>query len=227
MLLVGAFGLVPFTWWERRAPDPLVDFQLFRRPAFVGGSLIIALQNMAMYALLFEVPQVATRLFGARPKEVSSALTAMMAAMVVMAPLAGRLSERLGARTLALAGSLCALLGTTLLWLRPFTTLSAAILPLMLVGMGLGLTSAPAQAASLSSVPKTKSGMAAGLTSTLRYMGAVAGVAILGIVLSDTTVAATVEREHRTALGCFCLALLLSAVCSFALPSRKVASTVD
>ncbi|MEO7035208.1 MAG: MFS transporter [Polyangiaceae bacterium] len=224
LLLVGALGLVPFAWWERRAADPLVDFSLFRRPAFVGGGLIIAFQNLAMYSLLFELPQMASRLFSARPRDVGSALFAMMAAMVIAAPLAGRASERFGARALAVSGSLCAL--AAMLWLRfsAFESLSDAILPLALLGAGLGLTTAPSQTAALSSVPKEKGGMAAGLTSTLRYIGGMAGLSTLGLVLTDSADRTLARQEHTHALSIFCIALSLALLCAFALPGKPTGS---
>lgn len=220
LLLPGALGFVPFVLWERRAADPLVDFGLFKRTTFMGGSLIIAFQNLAMYSLLFELPQMASRLFGARPRDVGSALFAMMAAMVVSAPVSGRLSERFGARSLAVIGCLCALLGMLKFRFSAFAVLSDAVVPLSLLGLGLGLTSAPAQAAALSAVPKEKSGMAAGLTSTLRYVGGMAGLSVLGLVLSDAPSRVIARQEHEHALSIFCVALGLAALCALSLPGR-------
>jgi hypothetical protein len=52
----GAALLIVFPFWERRAASPVVDFSLLGRAAFFGGGSIIALQNMAMYPLLFQLP---------------------------------------------------------------------------------------------------------------------------------------------------------------------------
>jgi EmrB/QacA subfamily drug resistance transporter len=227
LMALGALGFLPLVLWERRAADPILDFGLFKRPAFVGGSLIIAFQNLAMYSLLFELPQMASRLFGARPRDVGSALFAMMAAMVVAAPLAGRASERFGARALALSGSLCALGGMLSFRFSAFAALSDATLPLLFVGLGLGLCSAPAQAAALSAVPKEKSGMAAGLTSTLRYVGGMAGLSTLGLLLSDAPARAIAVQEHARAVSVFCLALAAAALCALSLPGRAASIVVD
>ena len=55
-VLLGACAvlLVPFVWWERRVADPVVSFALFRSAPFTAGSLLVALQNLVMYTLLFE-----------------------------------------------------------------------------------------------------------------------------------------------------------------------------
>jgi hypothetical protein len=61
---------------ERRVADPVIDFSLFRQRAFVAGSLLTACQNFAMYSILFELPQVAGRLFASSPKDVGRTLLA-------------------------------------------------------------------------------------------------------------------------------------------------------
>jgi MFS family permease len=170
---------------------------------------------------------MASRLFGARPRDVGSALFAMMAAMVVAAPLAGRASERFGARALALSGSLCALAGMLSFRFSAFAELSDATLPLLFVGLGLGLCSAPAQAAALSAVPKEKSGMAAGLTSTLRYVGGMAGLSTLGLLLSDTPAHAIAAHEHARAVSVFCVALAAAAICALSLPGRAASGLAE
>ncbi|WP_433931687.1 MFS transporter [Sorangium cellulosum] len=218
---VGALSLVPFVLWERRAADPVIDFSLFRRRTFMGGSLIIALQNFAMYSVLFELPQVAARLSDVGPRDVGNTLVAMMAMMVVASPLAGRASERFGARAVALIGCSLALAGMVLLAARPLAVITDAVPALLVLGAGLGLTSAPSQAAAMSDVPREQSGMAAGLTSTMRYLGGIAGLTVLGLVLTETRDRDVVLREHTTAITVFCAALLLTIGCALTLPGRS------
>ncbi|XYH97375.1 MFS transporter [Sorangium sp. So ce1128] len=217
---LGALGLVPFVLWERRVADPVIDFSLFRRRTFMGGSLIIAIQNFAMYSVLFELPQVGVRLFDVGTRDVGNTLVAMMAMMVVASPLAGRASERFGARAVALIGCSLALAGMVLLAARPLGAITDAVPALLALGAGLGLTSAPSQAAAMSDVPRDRSGMAAGLTSTMRYLGGIAGLTVLGLVLTETREHEVVMREHTTAIAVFCAALLLTIGCALTLPGR-------
>src|SRR5690606_28594205 len=155
---LGLVGLGLFAAWERRAADPVVDFSLFRRPAFVGGSLIIALQNFAMYSTVFALPQVAGRLFAASPREVGHTLLALTGTMVHASPLVGRLTDRSGPRLGSTLCCLFALAGMALLAALPPSALPGAIPPLALLGAGLGLSSAPSQAAASSDGPRDKSG---------------------------------------------------------------------
>lgn len=220
---LGALGLVPFALWERRAADPVIDFSLFKQRAFVGGSLIIAIQNFAMYSTIFELPQVAARLFSVGPRDIGNTLIAMMITMVVTSPLAGRGSERFGARATALVGCSLALAGMLLLVARPLTAMTDTIPALILLGAGLGLTSAPSQSAAMSDVPRNKSGMAAGLTSTMRYLGGMAGLTVLGLVLTDNPANEAAVREHTTSISIFCAALVLTLGLAWLLPGRAAA----
>ncbi|TKC90763.1 MFS transporter [Polyangium fumosum] len=221
--VVGALGFVPFVLWERRVADPVVDFSLFKQRAFVGGSLIIALQNFAMYSTIFELPQVAGRLFHVGPRDVGAVLLSMMGTMVLTSPFAGRGTDRFGARAVALVGCSLALAGTALLALRPLHALSDAIPALVMLGAGLGLSSAPSQSAAMSDIPREKSGMAAGLTSTMRYLGGVAGLTVLGLVLTDRPAPDVIMHEHTTAMSIYGAALLLTLGCTFLLPGRAAA----
>ncbi|MCC6551709.1 MAG: MFS transporter [Polyangiaceae bacterium] len=222
---LGALGLVPFVLWERRALDPIIDFSLVERRAFVGGSLIIAIQNFAMYATIFELPQVAGRLFTVGPRDIGHALLAMMGTMVVVSPLAGRGADRLGARAVALSGCSLALAGMILLAARPLHAMTDAVPALVLLGAGLGLTSAPSQSAAMSDVPGEKSGMAAGLTSTMRYIGGIAGLTVLGLVLTDRPASDVVMHEHTTTISIFCASLVLTIGLAYLLPGRPAAPT--
>ena len=223
LMPLGVCGLVAFGFWERRAKDPVIDLRLFARRAFSAGAFVIALHNLAMYSLLFELPQVAGRLFDAGPESVGGVLSVMMVSMVLAAPVAGRLSERYGARAITLSGCLAGVCGVLLLALSPFASLSAALPGLVLLGLGLGLASAPAQAAAMSAVPREQSGMAAGLTSTLRYLGGIVGLALLGWLLSDQRDPGVVLHQHHQALWVFGIALAGAALCSLGLPKSMTA----
>ncbi|AKT40230.1 MFS transporter [Chondromyces crocatus] len=218
--LLGMLGLIPFALWERRVSDPVIDFSLFRRRAFLAGTLIVALQSVAMYSVMFELPQVASRLFSSGKQDVGNTLVVMMGAMVVTSPLGGRASERFGARAVAMTGSLLNLTGMILLGIGRLDSLTDAMPALALLGAGFGLVSAPTQSAAMSDVPRHKSGMAAGVSSTMRYVGGIAGVSMLGLLLSERTERDVVMREHTTVVTLFCIAFVLQVLCTLLLPRR-------
>jgi MFS family permease len=213
----GVVLLAVLPWWERRVASPVVDFSLLTRGVFLGGGTIIALQNMAMYPLLFQLPVFFDRVRHLGARTMGHTLLAMTAAMVISSMAAGHLAERIGARVQTLLGSVLALAG--LWWFGDLDTVRvpADVMPgMLLIGLGLGMTSPPAQAASMSTVGRDQAGMAGGVLSTMRYLGGVAGITVLGALLSDSDNSAAHQRPVFVYAG----ALLVAAALSFMLPGR-------
>lgn len=216
-LLLGAVFLVAFVAWERRAPEPVMDLRLFARRAFAAGNAVIGLQNLAMYALLFQLPIFFEQVRGIHSGTVGRVVIGMMLAMVAFAPLGGRLAERFGARRMAVLGCLTSLAGVFLL--ADVARLHApadALAGLILVGAGLGLATSPSQSAALSAVERSEAGMAAGALSTSRYLGGVIGISVLGALLASNAGVAS----HRMAALCYEAALAIAAVAAILLPGR-------
>ena len=220
-LWLGATGvtlLVAFPFWERRVPSPVVDFSLFRNRVFLGGGSIIALQNMAMYPLLFQLPVFFDRVRHVGARSMGQALLALTGAMIVSSLTGGRLAEIIGARAQTLIGSLLAFAGVW--WLGDLDALRApldAVPGMLLVGAGVGLTSPPAQAASMSAVGREHSGMAGGMMSTLRYIGGVAGTTALGALLLDPGSPAS----HQAPMFVYAGALIVAAGLALTLPGKR------
>jgi MFS family permease len=223
---IGALLLVVFPFWERRAASPVVDFSLLRRAAFFGGSSIIALQNMAMYPLLFQLPVFFDRVRHLGARTMGQALLALTVAMMLSSVAGGRLTELIGARAQTLAGSLVALAG--LWWFADLESVRVPfdVMPgMLLIGAGIGMTSPPAQAAAMSTVGREQSGMAGGVVSTLRYIGGVAGTTALGVLLRDSASPAS----HQRPLFVYASALTVAAALSLLLPAggrRRPASSL-
>jgi MFS family permease len=165
---------------------------------------------MATYPLLFQLPVFFGQARGLGARTMGQSLLAMTLAMMVASLTAGRLAERIGARAQVLVASTIALSG--LWWFTDFAALDdpAQVIPgLMLLGAGVGFTSAPAQAAAMSAVSSTESGMAGGLLSTLRYLGGVAGTAVLSALLVDPASPAAHQRPIVVYAGALVAAMLL------------------
>jgi EmrB/QacA subfamily drug resistance transporter len=220
ILAVGLAALIPFGWWESRTQDPIVDLRLFRSAPFAAGSLLIGLQNLVMYTLLFELPLVLDELFELSAQTTGQLLTFLMVTMVAMSLVAGRLTDRLGPRSVALAGALLCLAAVVVLARSGPSAPDDVRIPLALLGAGLGLSSPAAQSASLSGVSPEQSGMAAGVSSTMRYLGAVIGIAMLGRMLDLDGSRAQVLAEHRAVLTVFAVTLVVSLACAAVLPRR-------
>ena len=157
---LGAAGLLAvFVWWERRVAEPVLDLRLFLRPTFAASSAVIGLQNLAMYALLFQLPIFFEQVRNVEAGTTGRTIIGMMIAMVVFSPLGGRVSESVGIRTTAFVGTLTSLAGLYLV--SDFEALRSpgdALVGLVVIGVGLGLTSAPSQAAAMSAVDRAQAG---------------------------------------------------------------------
>jgi MFS family permease len=199
---------------ERHAAAPILDLHLFTMRGFVAGAGVIALQNLAMYSLLVQVPF----LFGgdapARASSLSLAIVAMTATMAVSAPVGGRIAERLGIRSVVLAGGALGAAGIAgLALLDSEAPVIAVAARLLVIGLGLGLSMGPSQAGALSVVEASHSGMASAALSMLRYLGGIAGTVILSFALAGG------ESREYAALWIFAAAFGLSALSGIGLPA--------
>ncbi|NTW29472.1 MAG: MFS transporter [Coriobacteriia bacterium] len=182
---LAAVVLMLFLAWERRAKEPIIDLRLFRNRGFSAGSASGAVLMFGMMGLFFLVPMYLQAQLGYTARATGLAMTPMSAAILVAAPMAGRLSDRIGSRWLMFAGMLTA--AVSVFWL---SFLSAGdgwqwlILPLVLAGVGMGLVMAPMTSAVMAVAPKGEEGAASGVLSTMRAIGGVFGVAVLGAVFS-------------------------------------------
>lgn len=220
-LLAGLGALAAFVAHERRVEDPVVAFDLFAASAFTAGTLLICLQNLVMYALLFEVPLVLEERFDLGARQTGQLLIWLMVAMVVTSLGAGRLTERVGPRALAVTGSLICVAGLVVLRVVALSAAGQVRLPLALLGVGLGLCGPAAQTASLSAVASARSGMAAGVGSTMRYLGGVAGIAFLGRSLDLHAGRAAVLSEHQHVVEVFLVVMVLGLLCATRLPGVR------
>jgi MFS family permease len=219
MAAAGPIVIALFFAWERRAADPVIDPSLFRTRAFAAGVSVIGLQNLAMYALLFELPIVLSRAFAADAKTSGRTLLALTAAMVAGSMSSGRIVGRFGERRSAIAGSSLALAGMTFLAWRSPTSAIDVVPGLVALGFGIGLSTPALQTAAMAAIDRARSGMAAGVSSTARYLGGVIGVGIVSSLLSG----AEPLTAHRATVQVLAVVLMLALGVAIALPARETA----
>jgi EmrB/QacA subfamily drug resistance transporter len=175
-----------FVRHELAHPDPVVQPRFFKRRAFVAAVMAIALSNVGLYVLLLIVPFMLNERPGWSEAKIGLVLTSMSAGMVLLAPIGGRLSDRLGRRTPATAGMLLLALGVTAFALIGPEVSGALLVPILAVsGIGIGLGAGSLQTSAIESIETEHAGMAAGVSMTSRYLGSIAGAAFLaGVVAS-------------------------------------------
>ncbi len=176
--------LAAFVLLERRAAEPLLPLRLVRGPLGVAVSLTL-IANALSIAVGFHLPLYLEDVLGFDAAASGRWMATLPVSAVLAAPLAGRLSDRLGTRPLAIVGM--AITAAGFFWLsgvatqpRPGHILGG----MALIGVGLGLFTVPNASALLSLVPHDLLGLASGLQATMRYLGSAGGSAAMAALVA-------------------------------------------
>jgi EmrB/QacA subfamily drug resistance transporter len=184
---------------ERRRAQPMLDFTLFRHPVFTGANLAAMMNYIGQFCAIFLTPQ-ALHALGYDAKGIGLMMGAVPLAVLVLSPVSGALSDRLGTRTLAVAGETGVALG--LLGLAAGAVAGRApwmLAAMVLVGAGTGLFQSPNSSAIMGSLPRTHLGIGGSVLATMRNLGMA-----LGIALSSAMMVAGTHRylaAHPAAAG--------------------------
>jgi len=176
----GAVLAVVLTRHQRRADDPVIALDLLRRPAFLSANLLAVAANGAAFVGWLFVPTYLVDELGRSTFTGGVVLAATPAATALVAPVAGRLSDRFGPAAVAAAG-LVVLTGGLAVGgvVAPTASVLGLGLAMALVGAGVGLFTVPNMAYVFASLPADRQGVAGGVTQTMRTMGIVVGVGLL------------------------------------------------
>jgi DHA2 family methylenomycin A resistance protein-like MFS transporter len=185
LLAAAVFAAVAFVWTEARTPGPLLPLSLLSQPVFSAALAVAGLMTFGMYALLFIMPLYFQTIRGATPFIAGLELLPMSLSFVVVSQLVGYLTNNLGPRIVMAAGMACMGFGAlAIAFISETTSLIVVELALFVVGIGLGLNTAPVNGVAVAAVPPARAGTASGVLNTARMVGATMGVAILGSVFA-------------------------------------------
>ncbi len=242
--VAGAALAVAVTWTfirlERRHPEPTLDLALFRSRPFTLAILAAVFNFMVQFTVVFVVPFVLQRAVGLSPQGIGLVLTASPLVALVVAPVAGTLSDRLGTRWLATAGASVILLAIGLLAALPFRPVPLDVAwRLGLMGLGSSLFQSPNSSAAMGSVPRTHLGQASAVVATVRNVGMSLGVAIASGAFAARFAAAkatgllegvalvTAARQTLAVGAIFAVGSLLAAAVSPGVKERGRPDAVD
>jgi EmrB/QacA subfamily drug resistance transporter len=181
LLLLGAFVA-----WELRAPEPMLPMRFFRSRGFTATSGVTVTMFFGTFGSIFLLAQFFQTVQGYSPLEAGLRTLPWTGVTILVAPIAGILSDRIGSRPLMTAGlalqsgamALLALVST------PTVPYGQLVIPFAMAGAGMALVFAPAANAVLSSVRPQEAGQASGATNTFREIGGALGVSILSTVFA-------------------------------------------
>jgi EmrB/QacA subfamily drug resistance transporter len=180
-LVVGAALLGAFVAWELRTAQPMLPMRLFRDRAFSAANGASLFMYFGMFGSIFLLTQFFQTAQGYSPLEAGLRVLPWTAMPMVVAPIAGALSDRIGGRPFMALG--LALQAAGLAWIAAFSepTVGYASLvgPFILSGIGMGMFFAPVANVVLSAVRPQEEGKASGANNAIREVGGVLGVAVL------------------------------------------------
>jgi EmrB/QacA subfamily drug resistance transporter len=185
LFVVAVVALAAFVTIEKRVRVPMIDFAFFRSRTSIGANAVGFLVTFAMFAQFFFLTLYMQNVLHFSPLQTGVRFLPATLVIIVMGPLAGRWTDRVGPRPLMALG--LAIVGAALLVQSQLTihTGYGQLLPgFILMGLGIGLVMSPMSTAAMNAVDRTKSGAASGVVSMSRMVGGTVGLAVMGALVT-------------------------------------------
>jgi nitrate/nitrite transporter NarK len=185
-LAVGAVLLVAFVFAERKHPRPMIDLSIFRDPTVAGAAVAMLGYAAAAQVMMTILPLYLQDAFVLSPAIAGLAMIPFALPLLIGPSVGGRLATRMSSRAILSFGLGLVALGNAVAAAAVLADLAywTAAIGMFITGSGAGLLNSETAKAQVSSVPPERAGMASGLASTTRFIGIIAGVAVLGAVLA-------------------------------------------
>jgi EmrB/QacA subfamily drug resistance transporter len=183
LIAISIVVLAGFVKLEGRVRAPIVQFEFLRNRNFVGSLIVAFIISFSMLGMFFFMALYIQNILGYSPLEAGVRFLPTTLVIMFVAPIAGRLTDRIGPRPPIVAG--LSLVAVSLFLQAQITDTSgygSLLVPFILMGFGIALTMSPMSTAAMNAVHVTKSGLASGLLSMSRMVGGKFGVAVLGAI---------------------------------------------
>jgi EmrB/QacA subfamily drug resistance transporter len=221
--IVGLFAaaaalLVGFVVLEHYQRLPMLDLSLFRNSSFLGANLVAMLVSLGMFGVFFFVSLYIQNILGWSPTKAGASFLPMTILIILVAPVAGKLSDRVGSRWLMGVGMTLVSISLLLYQRVGLHSTFWTLLPAMLLGgVGMAMTMSPMTAAAMSSVPVDKAGVGSGVLNSFRQLGGSLGIALMGAILASyLTVSPRSPEAPQQFVDGLHSALLVAAAITFA-----------
>jgi EmrB/QacA subfamily drug resistance transporter len=179
-LVLGALLVAAFIAYERRAAEPMIPMSFFRSRAFSAGNAAIFFVFGSLFAEVYFFSQLLQTGMGFDVLGAGLRLMPWTGTFLLIGPVAGALTDRIGERPLMVGGLLIQAAGT--IWIAliasPDLAYSQLVIPLVVAGVGISMAIPSAQNSVLGSMSQEAVGKAAGVNSVMRELGGVFGIAI-------------------------------------------------
>lgn len=186
LFAIALVSMIIFVVIELRKSSPLAQLRLFKNRIFSSGNFILMVITFGMIGVLFLTVLFLQIILGFSALKAGLTLLPLPLMIIIAAPVAGRLTDKIGGRWLLFGGTIIAATGIFLMSnLSTNTDWPDMVLPLAVCGLGMGFVMAPVATIIMANTPVQQSGMGAGILSTVRMIGSVLGLSVLGAVLQN------------------------------------------
>jgi EmrB/QacA subfamily drug resistance transporter len=213
-LLVGAgVGLAAFVAVELRVSVPMVEFHFFADRNFLGAVVVALIISFSMLGVFFFLALYMQDILRYSPLEAGVRFLPSTLMIVMVAPLAGRLADRIGPRWLIVGG--LAIVSASLYSFSGIAVDSGYLdlLPgFMLLGIGIAMTMSPMTSAAMNAVPVEKAGIASGVLSMFRMVGGSLGVAVTGAIFQGSVGGSFASATPQQFVDALSEAMTVSAI---------------
>jgi EmrB/QacA subfamily drug resistance transporter len=184
--VVGVVSLAAFILIERRRRSPMLDLSLFRSGTYAGANLAMLLVALSMLGVFFFVSLYMQNVLGYSAVQAGAAFLPMTILIILVAPVAGKLSDKFGSRWLMSIGMV--LIAIQLLYLSqlgPDAGFWNLVPGFVIGGLGMAITMTPTAAAATRAVPVEKSGVGSAVLNAMRQVGGSVGIALMGAIVAQ------------------------------------------
>ncbi len=185
LFAIAVVGLVAFVLVELRQRIPMLDLSLFKNSTFAGANVVMMLTSLAMFGVFFFVSLYMQNILGYSPTKAGATFLPMTILIILIAPVSGKLSDRIGSRWLMSSGMVL-VAGSLLIFSRMglHGTFWDLFPGLIVGGIGMALVMTPATAAAMGSVEVDKAGVGSAVLNSMRQVGGSLGIAIMGAIVA-------------------------------------------
>lgn len=225
---VGVITLLAFVFYEKKAQTPLLPLAIFRSPAFTGSNLTTLFVYAALSGLFFLLMLQLQNAMGFSPLWAGAALLPINVLLLILSPIAGGISARIGPRWPMTVGAAVAGAGMLLFTrVQPGTSYMGTLLPAVIVfGLGLGVLVAPLTAAVLEAAPPELKGVASAFNNAVARLAGLIAVAMVPLA-AGMAGTSTISGDGwaggfaRAMIVCAALCFAGAVIASLTMPSRK------
>lgn len=228
MVILGIVWFIGFVIWELRVEDPVLEVRLFfKNRMFAFSNLAALISYMGLFAVGFLLSLYLQFIKGFNPNITGLILVVQTVFMVIMSPIAGKLSDKYEPGKLASLGMGLITVGLLFLALiNQETSIPYIILGLAVLGIGIGIFSAPNTHAIMGSVERKYFGVASATVSTMRLLGQTFGMGMILLIFAVYVGAVQFNPQNYPSLltsiqVAFTISVILGVIATFASLARK------